>query len=50
MQWRIQDFPEVGALTYHFNKFSQKLHKTERIWWLQYFPERGRGHQPLTLR
>ena len=32
-QWRIQDFPEVGAptiqgaLTYDFAKFSQKLHE-----------------------
>ena len=37
-QWRIQDFPEVGrqlprgAPTYHFAKFSQKLHEIERIW------------------
>ena len=33
VQWRIQDFPEVeaptlqGAPTYHFTKFSQKLHE-----------------------
>ena len=26
-QWRIQDFPEVGAPTYDFANFSQKLHK-----------------------
>ena len=38
MQWRIQDFPEVGAQTlqaaptYDFAKYSQKLHKIERIW------------------
>ena len=39
MQWRIQDFPEVGALTpqggaptYDFVKISQKLHEIERIW------------------
>ena len=36
-QWRIQDFPEVGAptlggATYDFAKFSQKLHEIERIW------------------
>ena len=37
MQWRIQDFPEVGAPTLrggtniHFAKFSQKLHGIERI-------------------
>ena len=38
-QWRIQDFPEEGALTlqggapiYDFAKFSQKLHEIERIW------------------
>ena len=37
-QWRIQDFPEVGAPTlqgaptYDFAKISQKLHKIERIW------------------
>ena len=37
-QWRIQDFPEVGTPTlqgtptYDFAKFSQKLHKIERIW------------------
>ena len=38
-QWRIQDFPEVGAptpqgraLTYDFAKISQKLHEIERIW------------------
>ena len=38
MQWRIQDFPEVGgptlrgAPTYDFAKFSQKLHEIQRIW------------------
>ena len=38
IQWRIQDFSEVGAPTlqgaptYHFAKFSPKLHKIERIW------------------
>ena len=37
-QWRIQDFPAVGAPTlggrtkYDFTKFSQKLHLIERIW------------------
>ena len=31
-QWRIQDFPEEGAPTYDFAKFSQKLHEIERIW------------------
>ena len=31
-QWRIQDFSEVGAPTYDFAKFSQKLHEIERIW------------------
>ena len=38
-QWRIQDFPEVGAptppggaLTYVFAEISQKLHEIERIW------------------
>ena len=30
-QWRIQDFPEEGAPTYDFAKFSQKLHEIERI-------------------
>ena len=30
--WRIQDLPEVGAQTYDFAKFSQKLHEIERIW------------------
>ena len=39
-QWRIQDFPEVGAPTlqgaptYDFAKFSEKLHEIERIWTL----------------
>ena len=32
IQWRIQDFPEEGAPTYDFAKFSQKLHEIERIW------------------
>ena len=41
MQWRIQDFPEVGAPilqgrggapTYDFAKFSEKLHEIDRIW------------------
>ena len=40
IQWRIQDFPEVGganspggrASTYDFAKFSQKLHEIKRIW------------------
>ena len=39
LQWRIQDFSEVGtpplqgrAPTYDFAKFSQKLHEIERIW------------------
>ena len=38
IQWRIQDFPEMGvptlqgAPTYDFFKFSQKLHEIERIW------------------
>ena len=37
-QWRIQDFPEVGAPTlrgaptYDFAKLSQNLHEIERIW------------------
>ena len=39
VQWRIQDFPQVGAPTlqeggtptYDFAKFSQKLHEIERI-------------------
>ena len=37
-QWRIQDYPKVGASTlqgvstYHFAKLSQKLHENERIW------------------
>ena len=39
LQWRIQDFPKVGAPTlpgvgapiYDFAKFSQKLHEIERI-------------------
>ena len=37
-QWRIQDFPDVGAPTtqgaptYDFAKFSQKQHEIERIW------------------
>ena len=31
IQWRIQDFPEEGAPTYGFTKFSQKLHEIERI-------------------
>ena len=37
-QWRIQDFPAVGAPTlqgtptYDFAKFSQKLHGIEKIW------------------
>ena len=37
-QWRIQDFPPVGAPTlggaptYDFAKFSPKLHEIERIW------------------
>ena len=42
MQWRIQDFPEVGAPTlgggeptYNFGKFSQKLHEIEIIWILE---------------
>ena len=44
MQWRIQDFPEVGAPTlrgaptYDFAKFSQKLHEIERIWTLVRVP------------
>ena len=39
-QWRIQDFPEVGAPTlqgaptYDFAKFSPKRHEIERIWTL----------------
>ena len=37
-QWRIQDFPEVGASTYNFVKFSQELHEIERIW-----PQEGGG-------
>ena len=45
-QWRIQDFPEVGAPTYNFVKFSQKLHEIERIW-----PrEGGRGSKSLLCR
>ena len=38
LQWRIQDFLEVGASTlqgaptYDFVKISQKLHEIERIW------------------
>ena len=38
MQWRIQDFPEEGALspkigspTYYLANFSQKLHENEEI-------------------
>ena len=37
-QWRIQDFPEVGAPTlqgaptHDFTKISPKLHEIERIW------------------
>ena len=37
-QWRIQDFPEVGAPTlgvaptYDFAKNYPKLHEIERIW------------------
>ena len=38
-QWRVQDFPEVGAVnppggmpTYNFAKFSPKLHGIEKIW------------------
>ena len=31
-QWRIQDFPEEGAPTYDFTKFSQELHEIKRIW------------------
>ena len=38
-QWRIQDFPHVGAPTpkvdvksYYFANFPQKLHEIERIW------------------
>ena len=47
-QWRIQDFPEVGAPTfqgaptYDFAKFSQKLHEIERIW-----TPGGARHGPL---
>ena len=44
-QWRIQDFPQVGAWTLHegcdFAKFSQKLHEIERIW-----TPRGGGVRP----
>ena len=42
VQWRIQDFPEVGAPTpkvdmkgYYLANFFQKLHKIERIWTLR---------------
>ena len=38
-QWRIQDFPEEGALTpkagaptYYLANFSRKLHENEEIW------------------
>ena len=31
-QWRIQDFPEEGAPTYGFAKYSPKMHEIERIW------------------
>ena len=31
----MQDFPEEGAPTYDFAKFSQKLHEIERIWTLR---------------
>ena len=34
-QWRIQDFTELGAPTYDFTNFFQKLHKIERICTLQ---------------
>ena len=46
-QWRIQDFPEVGAPTiqgvptYNFAKYSQELHEIERIW-----IAKGRGVHP----
>ena len=32
LQWRIQDFPKVGAPTYDFAKISQKIHEIEIIW------------------
>ena len=32
IQWRIPDFREVGAPTYDFAKFFQKLHEIKRIW------------------
>ena len=41
IQWRIQDFPEEGAPTYDFVKFSQKLHEIEII-----FEPRGGGGVP----
>ena len=44
-QWRIQDFPEVGAPTYDFAKFPQKLHDIERIW-----TRRGGGASKILLR
>ena len=54
IQWRIQDFPEVGAPTlrggaptYDIVKFSQKLHEIERIWTLGDVP-RAPLDPPLT--
>ena len=42
IQWRIQDFPEEGAPTYDFAKFSPKLHEIEIIW----SPGGGRPSRP----
>ena len=39
-QWRIQDFPQVGAPTYDFAKISQKLHE------LKEFGPQGGGARP----
>ena len=49
-QWRIQDFPEMGAPTLGGGgdirccQFSQKLHEIERIW------TRGRASKILLCR
>ena len=46
IQWRIQDFPEVGAPTLQGGPtFSQKLHEIERISTRQ--EERGDVHLKL---
>ena len=46
LQWRIQDFPELGRVavpTYDFAKFSPKLHEIERM-------RTGRGASILQYR